>query len=203
MLNATTAQQIATTAHNCFTPAKVKQLLANTNGATLASLVLCTNVEGVSKDYKDSITIKKVSKVNVMLYGNVTNTNVYADAVKRSANKIATNDSANVDAFVTQTTYYAHDEQCYSIATHKDNGTVYLYSVVNNNADAEAYYFVNNVLATKQEVAQYLQASKAKVLLEGRSNVNKTFNIEHNVKPFVVKLQNVMQINALKQSITV
>lgn len=201
MFNATTAQQIATTAHNCITPAFVKQMLANTNGATLASVILCTDVATAAAH--KSVTIKKVSKTNVMLYGNVSNTNIYAEAVKRSANKIATNDSANVEAFVTQATYYEHDEQCYSIATHKQNGTVYLYSVVNNNADAEAYYFINNALATKQEVAQYLTASNAKVLLEGRSNVNKTFNIEHNVKPFVVKLQNVMQINAVKQSITV
>ena len=201
MFNATTAQAIATTAHNCITEAFVKQLLSTTNGATLASVILCTDVATAAAH--KSITIKKVSKVSVMLYGNVSSTEVYANAVKRSANAISANDSANVDAFVAQTTYYAHDADCYSIAKHKQNGTVYLYSVVNNNADADAYYFINNVLATKQEVAQYLTASNAKVLLEGRSNVNKTFNIEHNVKPFVVKLANVMQINALKQSITV
>jgi hypothetical protein len=201
MFNAANAQTIATSAHNCITEAFVKQLLSTTNGATLASVILCTDVATAAAH--KSVTIKKVSKTNVMLYGNVTNTNVYADAVKRSANKITTNDSTNVDAFVAQTTYYEHDDVCYSIAKHKTNGTVYLYSVVNNNADADAYYFINNVLASKQEVAQYLTASNAKVLLEGRSNVNVTFNIEHNVKPFVVKLANVMQINAVKQSITV
>lgn len=201
MFNAQTAQTIATSAHNCITEQFVKQLLSTTNGATLASVVLCTDVATAAAH--KSVKIKKVSKVNVMLYGNVSNTEVYADAVKRSANKIATNDSTNVDAFVAQSTYYTHDDACYSIAKHKQNGTVYLYSVVNNNMDADAYYFINNALATKQEVAQYLTASNAKVLLEGRSNVNVTFNIEHNVKPFVVKLQNVMQINAVKQSITV
>lgn len=201
MFNAQTAQQIATTAHNSITEAFVKQLLSTTNGATLASLTLCTDV-ATAAAYK-SVTIKKVSKVSVMLYGNVSNTNLYADAVKRSANALVANDSTNVDAFVTQDTYYEHNADCYSIAKHKQNNTVYLYSIVNNNANADAYYFINNVLASKQEVAQYLTASNAKVLLEGRSNVNKTYNIEHNVKPFVVKLQNVMQINALKQSITV
>jgi hypothetical protein len=115
---------------------------------------------------------------------------VYANAVKRSA---------GVDEFTTNSAYYTHDANCYSIVTHKTSNKQYLFCIYNNAAST---YTIDNVAATKQQVAKYLTASAAKQLLEPASaTYNATNNITHNVVMRTISLDNINSITAAKQTV--
>jgi hypothetical protein len=203
MLNATIAQA-AIAAHannNVITAQQVTALLQNVHGVTFATVTQVTPVATAAK-YKN-VNIVKVTVANVQLFNNVKQfNNVYAAAVKRSAAQIVTNDTQNVQQFVTKETYYMHTA-CFSVVQHKTNGTQYLYCLLNNN-NAKSAYYIDGQCVTKEQVAQYLSASAAKNLLNATNTIhNVTNNIEHTVKVFTPKLQNIVSIVAQKQTVQV
>ena len=195
MLNLLTAQQ-ALQATNTITAQQVQQLLAN-KSVTFANIVYVTNVATAAAH--KNVTIKKVTSANVQLFSNIkAATQVFTNAVKRSAASIATNSAANIANFTQQSNYYTHTN-CYSLVQHNKTAQLYLYAIFNS---ANSLYFINNKLATKQQVAQYLTASAAQQLLNASATVtNKTNNIQHNVQVRTIQLNNIVSITANKQTL--
>ena len=201
MLNLAQAQTaLAAHASNAsITAQQIVQLLAN-KSTTFAQIVYCTQV-AVAAKHKHTVNIIKVTSANVQLFANINAaTSVYTNAVQRSAAKIASNDPASVAQFTAQSNYFTHTN-CYSIVQHNSNSKLYLYAIYNN---ASRLYFVNNVLATKQQVAAYLTASAAAQLLNASSVThNATHNIAHSVTVRTIALQNIVSITANKTQVTV
>jgi hypothetical protein len=136
----------------------------------------------------------------VQLFANITSANLYLQQVQRSAAQQQNNDTNAIENFVTSTNYFVHTD-CYSIVQHKTNSNLYLYAVYNN---AQSLYFINNVQATKQEVAQYLTNSAAQQLINATNIVhNVTNNITHSVQVRTIALANIVSINANKQTVSV
>ena len=74
-----------------------------------------------------------------------------------------------------------------------------MYAIYNS---ANSVYFINDVVATKQQVAQYLTASASAQLLQKDNTVhNVTHNIQHNVIVRTIALQNIVSITANKQTL--
>ena len=203
MLNNTTAQ-LAVQLHannNVVTAQQVQNLLANVS-TTFASIMYVTKVATAAK-FKH-INIVKVTQANVQLFSNInTYTSVYANAVKRSASNATNmqqNDANSVANFTAQSNYFTHTA-CYSVVQHKTNNAQYLYAIYNN---ASSVYFINNVVATKQQVAQYLTASASAQLLQKDNTVtNVTHNVQHNVIVRTIALSNIVSITANKQTLIV
>ena len=69
---------------------------------------------------------------------------------------------------------------------------------------AKSTYYINNVQATKQQVAQYLTASASAKLLNNNNVVaNVSNNILHNVQIRTIALANIVSITANKQTLNV
>jgi hypothetical protein len=166
---------------------------------TFANIAYTTQI-ATSAANKQHVVQKHVV-ANVQLFANIKQaTQVFANAVKRSAAQIASNDAQNVAAFEQQSNYFAHTN-CYSIVQHKQNAKLYLYCIYNNVQSA--VYTIDNVVATKQQVAQLLTASAAaKLLQESNTVVNKTHNVEHNVTVRTIALDNIKSVTANKQTVT-
>ena len=203
MLNNTTAQ-LAVQLHannNVVTAQQVQNLLANVS-TTFASIMYVTKVATAAKH--KNVKIVKVTKANVQLFSNINAaTSVYANAVKRSASNATNmqqNDANSVANFTAQSNYFTHTA-CYSVVQHKTNNAQYLYAIYNN---ASSVYFINNVVATKQQVAQYLTASASAQLLQKDNTVtNVTHNVQHNVIVRTIALSNIVSITANKQTLIV
>lgn len=199
MLNTQQAQQYLQQHANAqfITAQQVQALLANAS-VTFASIAYVTQVQTAAAHKHNNV--QKVTVANVQLFANIkAATQVFANAVKRSAANFA-NNAANVQQFTQQSNYFTHT-QCYSIVQHKQTQAQYLYAIYNN---AQSVYFINNVVATKQQVAQLLTASAAQKLLQNDNTVhNKTHNVTHNVQVRTVALNNIVSIVANKQQLTV
>ena len=199
MLNNAQAQQYLQQHANAqhISAAQVQALLANAS-VTFASIAYVTQVQTAAAHKHNNV--QKVTVANVQLFANIrAATQVFANAVKRSAQNY-NNDSANVQQFTQQSNYFAHTA-CYSIVQHKQTQAQYLYAIYNN---AQSVYFINNAVATKQQVAQLLTASAASKLLQNDNTVhNKTHNVTHNVQVRTVALNNIVSIVANKQQLTV
>jgi hypothetical protein len=171
--------------------------LLNNVSTTFAQITYVTKVATAAKH--KAVNIVKVTAANVQLFSNINAaTSVFANAVKRSAAKIASNDANNVANFTAQQNYFTHTN-CYSIVKHNTNNNLYLYCIYNN---ASSLYFINNVLATKQQVAQYLTASAAAQLLNKDATVhNVTHNVTHTVVVRTIALSNIVSINAQQQQL--
>ena len=179
-------------------PQQIEQLLQNVKGVTFANITQVTAVPGIAAAHKTANTIVKVTVANVQLFNNVADyANVYAAAVKRTAAQIAENNAEAVAEFKQQDNYFTHTA-CFSLVQHKtDTSKFYLYAIYNN---ADSMYFINNVQATKQQVAALLQPAAAKKLLEDNRVVhNVTNNIMHTVQCRTVALNSIVQIKAVKQ----
>jgi hypothetical protein len=186
MQNAQNAQNIANA---------IAQLLQN-KSVTFAQVNYVTQVKTAAK-YKHLRVTKHVS-ANVQLFANV-QADVYANAVKRSAAKQAQNNAQDVQNFTSSSNYYKHT-QCYSIVQHNVTQALYLYCIYNN---AVSTYYINDVLATKQQVAALLTASAAAQMLNASDVVhNVTHNITHNVQVRTIALHNITSITACKQHVT-
>ena len=200
MLNNTQAQAILAQHANAqnISAAQVAALLANVS-VTFAQIAYVTQVATAAAHKANSV--QKVTVANVQLFANISAaTSVFANAVKRSAAQIASNDAANVAAFTAQSNYFAHT-QCYSIVQHKQTQAQYLYAIYNN---ASSVYFINNTVATKQQVAALLTASASAKLLQPSNTVhNVTNNVTHNVQVRTIALQNIVSIHANKQALSV
>ena len=146
--------------------------------------------------------VYKIVTANVQLFNNISAaTNVFANAVKKSAAQNANNNTQNVANFTAQSNYYTHNANCYSIVQHKQNNNLYLYCIYNSVSNTQ--YFINNAIATKQQVAQLLTANAAKQLLSNSTTThNVANNITHNVIVRTIALSNIISITANKQTIT-
>lgn len=168
------------------TSAQISALLADVKGVTFAQITSVTDVKTSAK-FKD-VSIKKVTNANVQLFNNLKDFDVYAKAVKRNA---------NVEEFTTSDTWFEHTN-CFSIVKHKTKGDEYLYAIYNN---AKSAYIVDGVVVDKQQIAQYLTASEAQKLF-AVSTYNKANDVEHSVTVRVLKLESIVSINAMGDSVS-
>lgn len=203
MLTLTTAKAALTDKANnvVITPQQIETVLANVRGVTLASIMQVTNVSSVAAAHKAN-KVQKVTQASIQLFNNVNDyNNVYAAAVKRTAATIADNDTAAVAGFETQENYFAHTNTFSLVQHKKDAAKFYLFAIYNS---ADSLYFINNSVATKQEVAALLQPAAAKKLLEDNSVVhNKTHDIMHTVQVRTIALDSIVQLKAMKQVLAV
>lgn len=176
-------------------PADVKSLLANVRGTTFANIVQVTDVK-LAAAHK-TVSIKKVTEASVQLFNNLSEfTSVYANAVKRSAAKIADNDAALVAQFTAQENWFEHTDT-YSLVKHKTKDAYYLYAIYNT---AKSVYVMDGTQITKQEVAKYMTPAAARDLLEPYDhNLNVGQDVLHDVQVRVVALANIVSIIAQKQ----
>ncbi len=188
----------ARNSNKCINVAQIQQLLANIS-TTFAQICYVTNVATAAAH--KNVNIVKIVSANVQLFSNINAaTQVFANAVKRSAANIDSNNTASIQQFEQQSNYFTHTN-CYSIVAHKQSNALYLYAIFNN---ASSIYLINNVVATKQQVAQYLTASAASKLLANSNLVhNVANNIVHNVKVRTIMLSNIVSINACKQQLSI
>jgi len=172
---------------------QIAQLLAS-NSVTFAQVVY--NAQVATAAAHKAVNITKTVSANVQLFSNISAfTSVYANAVKRSAANY-NNNSANVQQFTAQQSYFTHTP-CYSIVQHNSNSNLYLYCIYNSVKSST--YYINNVVATKQQVAQYLTKSAAAKLLHNNTEVyNATHNVTHNVQVRTIALSNLVSITANK-----
>lgn len=185
---------------NTVTPQQVEQLLASVRGVTLASIVTVTDVTGIAAANK-AHKVQKVTAASVQLFNNVNDYDVYKKAVQRSANKIEDNDSTNVANFVVKEATFTHTNTFSLVQNKKDNTKFYLYAIYNS---AQSMLFIDNTLATKQQVAALMQAAAAKKLLEENTvQHNVTNDVLHNVILRTIALDSIVQIKAQKQTLTV
>lgn len=177
---------------------QITALLAN-NSTTFAQVVYATQVKTAAA-FKH-LNITKTVSANVQLFSNIKAfTSVYANAVKRSAANVASNNAANVQAFTAQQNYYTHNANCYSLVQHNTNSNMYLYCIYNNVQSSA--YAIDGVAATKQQVAQYLTKSAAKQLLNNDGTTrNATHNVTHSVTVRTIALSNLISITANKQTL--
>jgi phenylpyruvate tautomerase PptA (4-oxalocrotonate tautomerase family) len=178
-----------------ITPQHVSNLLAQVRGVTFANITQVTKV-ALAAAHKAKV-INKVTEASVQLFNNLNEfTSVYANAVKRTASKIANNDAAAVEAFEAQSNYFEHTD-CYSVVKHKTQDKYYLYAIYNN---AQSVYVCDGKQMTTAEVAQYMTPSGAKALLEPSATVlNVGTGVEHSVTVRTVGLENIVSIIAQKQ----
>jgi hypothetical protein len=192
-------QALALHANNKTISANAIVNALNNASVTFASVQYVTPVATSAKH--KNVVIQKVVQANVQLFCTLKNFDVYTKAVQRSANKIATNDSTNVEQFVAQSNYFEHDANCFSLVAHKQNAKQYLYAIYNS---AQSVYFVDGRVADKQQVAQYLTASAAaKLLGNNNTTTNVTNNVTHDVKVRTIALENLVSIVVNKQQLTV
>lgn len=173
--------------------------MLNNASVTFASIAYTTQVK-TSAAHK-TVNIQKHVVANVQLFANIKQaTQVFANAVQKSAAQYEQNDTANIAAFTQQSNYFTHTN-CYSIVQHKQNNNLYLYCIYNSVTSAT--YTINNAAATVQQVAQYLTASAAAALLQNNNTVtNKTHNIQHDVHVRTIALANIKSITCNKQTVS-
>lgn len=175
-----------------------QQNFANAIIATLANMqsinaLLTTNtVIATAAKHKNSVSITKVTTANVTLYANA---NAYLQLVQASAAHIQANaaNANNVVNFAVSASKYTHLSNAHCIAMLNNN--LYLQCIVNS---ANSVYFINNVVATKQQVAAYLTPSAAATLLNNNSIThNKTNNVQHNVIVRTYKFSSIQSLQLL------
>lgn len=170
----------------------VKALL--NNGSNIATITYKTAVKTAAK--YNNIKIEKTSRANVMLFKSLSDyTDVYTNAVKKTAGKIAENDSAKVESFEKSENYFSHDRDCHSIVYHKTNNKAYLYAIFNKSF--ETVYTIDGLTVDKSEVIQYLTPSEAKKMLDSNGlTYNLKNDIVHAVIVRTIALDNIISINA-------
>lgn len=192
-----TLQLVSTETQQQVVAQQIQALLTG-RSTTFAQIQYTTKVATAAKHR--SVDITKVTDANVQLFSDVSAfTDVYAQAVKRSAANIPQSANADVSGFTSQQNYFEHTP-CYSIVQHRMDHRLYLYAIFNH---AKSIYYVHGQPATKQEVAQYLTPSAADKLLGGNTVVhNVAHDVLHTVQVRTIALQNILAISACKQKIT-
>lgn len=169
----------------------IKTLL-NSKSVTMAQIMTETQVKTSAAN--KHVVITKTTNANVQLFSHLNDATVYLNAVKKTAGRIEENSAEQVQNFEQTSAYYTHDDECYSIVTHRKTGKEYLYCIYNN---AERHYTVDGKSACPKEVAQYLTPSDAKKLLEENVVVyNKKNDVMHTVVVRTIALENVKKIAA-------
>lgn len=187
----TQAQQLVS--YQFVTKEQIKALLDNLRGTTFASIAYVTQVKTAAAH--KALNIKKVTCANVQLFNNLNAaTNVYENAVKRSAGKIQGQDAEAVANFTSAGNYFEHTD-CYSIVKHKAQDKYYLFALFNSSSSV---YMLDGKLLTKQEVAQYMTPAAAKELLGNREPThNVGHDIEHNVICRTISMQSIVSIQGM------
>ncbi len=185
-----------------ITHADVRNILAAVKGTAFASITSVTPVPTAAA-YK-GMDILKVATMGIQLFNNLSDyTDVYTNAVKRSASKPGMdNDAADVANFQKSDNWFAHSDDCFSLIVHKkDASKHYLYVICNK---AESVYTIDGVIASKEEVAQYMTPGEAKKLLNPEATVYNVRNdVMHTVICRTVSMENIIAITAQKQTLTV
>lgn len=166
-------------------------------GTNFAGVSYTTSVKTAAahkaKDVRKNVT------ANVQLFSNIKDARrVFEAAVKRSADRIGTNDANAVSNFTAQENWYEHTA-CYSIVKHRKTGAEYLYAIYNS---ATVDYTINGAPATVQQVAELLTPSAAKALLQPTKVVeNQTHGISHTVQVRVISLDNIKSVTVNGQTL--
>ena len=169
----------------------VKALL--NNGSNIATIKYETDVKTSAK-FKD-VTIKKTTRASVMLFKTLNEyTDVYSNAVKKTASKIAENDSSKIETFEKSDNYFSHDRDCHSIVYHKQTDKPYLFAIFNRTFGT--IYTIDSVEVDKSVVIQYLTPSEQKKMLNTGITYNATNDILHGVIVRTISLENILAINA-------
>lgn len=176
---------------------QIRDLLKG-RSTTFAQIQYTTKVATAAK-YRSTV-IRKVTQANVQLFSDLgAYTDVYANAVKRSAAQIPQSADANVSGFETGQNYFLHTD-CHSIVQHKLDHRLYLYAIFNR---AKSVYTIDDRPATKEEVAGYLTASAAERLLGDNTVVyNATNKVLHTVQVRTIALENIHAITACGDTVT-
>ena len=176
--------------------AHIKTMLGNT-GHSFASLVQCTKV-GTAAAHK-ALTILKMSYSNISIASKLNEfTNLYENAMKRSAAKIEGNDAQAIEAFQSQGSWFEHTD-VYSVIKHKTNDALYLFAIYHKSHDSAYYNADTNAIMTKEEVAVFLTPAEAKkVLAEDTVNHSVSTGLSHTVYVRTLGLQNVIDLKAAK-----
>ena len=184
--------------------ADVSRLLDNVRGTTFATIAYVTTVKPAAA-HKD-VLIQKVTIAGVQLFNNLQEfTNVYENAVKRSATKLSASGTAiseptAIASFESAGNWYEHTA-CHSIVKHKTKEDYYLWAIYNR---AESLYVIGNNVVSKEEVAQFLTPASARDLLADDSiTYNVGHDVQHSVIVRVVGLQNIVSIIAQKDILLV
>lgn len=191
----TAAAQTAIAQHansNTITQSAIVTLLSAVTGTTFANATYVTQVKTAAAH--KALNIQKVTIANVTLANNLKAfTSLYVNKVQRTS-------SNSAQAFVSTASYFTHTN-CYSIVKHNSKNAHYLFAMFNS---ASSVYMLNNVVLTKQQVAQYLTASAASKLLADNSTVvNVKNNITHSAIVRTIALANIVSLTAAKQTVTV
>lgn len=158
---------------------------SNKNNSAFANVQYTSAIKTAAKH--KHVAIHKVVNANVIVFAT---SYAYTAAVQRSAQKH--NAQQQASNFKASATHFTHSAQCYSIVTNNNSNKQYLYCAMQN---ATSTYYINDVAATKQQVAQYLTASAAKQLLADTNVVhNVTNNITHTLQIRTISLANIQRI---------
>lgn len=183
-----------------ITASDISTMLKDVKGTTFASIITVTKVATSAANKAEQLF--KVTAATVQLFNNVNEfTDVYANAVKRSATKHSNDNTANIENFQSQENYFVHTD-CFSIVQHKtDASKQYLYAIYNN---AKSVYVHNDKIISKETAASYCTPSAQKEMLKTDNTVhNVTNDITHSVTVRTIGLKSIVQLNAMKQSLTV
>lgn len=183
--------------YGALTPEAVRAFLSPLKGATFAELVQVTDVTLAALHKNESIV--KVSVANVQLFNNLKDfTNVYVNAVKRTAEKLGLDNQKNIDNFESQGNYFEHTD-CYSLCKHKTEDKYYLFLIYNR---ASSVYVKDGLILPKEDVAHYLTPAAARKLMEPEAvNYNKANDVHHTVQLRVVSLSNIVSVHALHEEL--
>jgi hypothetical protein len=170
--------------------------IANVDKNTKAVVTYTSNVKTASPKNNakvaanPTVSIQKYVVANVTLFNNADN-DTYIKQVKQSAKEVGISTTQEIKQFeVTEPAYFHTD--IYSVVQNKVTGKQYLYA---HYEGAQTEYFIDGVLATKAEVAEYLTPSEAKKLLDDSGIVyNATNDIYHAVIVRTIALENVKSI---------
>ena len=172
----------------------------NTIATQITTLLANASVTFAQISYKSTIktsaankhlNVYKVVNANVQVFKNINAlTSVYKNAVQKNA---------NINDFTVSEAHFAHSKQCYSIVHNANLNTLYLYCIFNSVSNTT--YYINDVVASKAQIADLLTASALKAFYSDNVTHNVTNNVTHSIICRTIKLSNLISITANKQTI--
>lgn len=203
-----TVQQIVEHFKNAQHDSAISATTANSIKAMLAPMITSfAQVVQVTKlplaaAHKDR-TVLKVSNSNVLISGSA---ETYSNAVKNSANKIATNDAEDVKNFQAVAPKFVRHPYCAAVANSTKTDElqfVYLmFKHLENKTTANYIDADTLTLMSLSDVANLLTPSAAKELLNpSKSSVNVRTGIEHSVTTRAVNMFNILSVTLNKKQL--
>lgn len=179
---------------------KTSQVIAallSGKSSTFAQIEYITEIKPAAAH--KSVKIQKLTTANVQLFSDIkAATDVFLNALKRTAQKISGNNIENLKTFEKSSTYYEHTD-CYSVVKHKESEKLYLWAIFNN---AISHFLIDGKPATREQVAEFLTPSAKKALLnKDKIVLNAKNDIMHTVQVRTIAMENVKAINAVKAKI--